>query len=116
MWDFLRQFFEFFTAKWQTQFGELQATLIAIKEDTMKASEQLNTLTQTVQQTAAQMATATQTISDKISQLVTQVANNDVGPAEIQTALQPQIDALNTVNTALQALAGAAPPPDQTPL
>ena len=111
MWEFLNEFFQFFTAKWQSQFTEL-------KEDLMKASEQLNTLTQAVQQTAAQMATATQTISDKIAQLTTQVANNDVGPAELAAALQPQIDALNTVNTALQALASATPPPppDQPPL
>jgi hypothetical protein len=59
-------------------------------------------LTQAVQQTAAQMAAATQTISD-------------VGPAEIQAALQPQIDALNAVNTTLQTLAGAAPPPPNQP-
>jgi hypothetical protein len=111
MWEFLSKLFDFFTAKWQAQFVEL-------KGEIMKASEQLNTLTQAVQQTAAQMATATQTISDKISQFATQIANNDVGPAEIQATLQPQIDALNTVNTALQALAGAAPPPppDQPPL
>ncbi len=110
MWEFLNEFFQFFTAKWQAQFTEL-------KGEIMKASEQLNTLTQAVQQTAAQMATASQTISDKISQLATQVANNDVGPAEIQAALQPQIDALNSVNTALQGLASATPPPpDQPPL
>ncbi len=110
MWEFLSKFFDFFTAKWQAQFVELRGEI-------MKASEQLNTLTQAVQQTAAQMATATQTISDKIAQLATQVANNDVGPAEIQAALQPQIDALNTVNAALQGLASATPPPpDQPPL
>lgn len=111
MWEFLNEFFQFFTAKWQAQFTEL-------KGEIMKASEQLTTLTQAVQQTAAQMATATQTISDKIAQLATLVANNDVGPAEIQAALQPQIDALNAVNTALQTLAGAVPPPppDQPPL
>ncbi len=118
MWDFLSQFFEFFTAKWQGQFGELQAKLIAIKEDTMKASEQLNTLTQAVQTAAGTVAQSCQTISDKLAALTAQVANNDVGPAEISAALQPQIDALNAVAATLQALAGgsAPPPPDQPPL
>ena len=104
MWEFFGKMFDFFTATWQAQFTEL-------KGEIMKASEQLNTLTQAVQQTAAQMATATQTISDKITQLVAQVANNDVGPAEIAAALQPQVEALNAVATTLQTLAGVTPPP-----
>ncbi len=32
MWDFLSRFFEFFTATWQGQLGELRKTLNYIKE------------------------------------------------------------------------------------
>ncbi len=110
MWEFLSKFFDFFTAKWQAQFVEL-------KGEIMRASEQLTTLTSAVATAAAGMAASCQAISDRLAALTTQIQNNDVGPAEIQAALQPQIDALNAVAATLQTLADAMPPmPDQPPL
>jgi hypothetical protein len=107
MWDFLKQFFDYYT-------GELREIMSELKGETMKASEQLTMLTQAVHTASVAITQSCQTISDKLTLLTAQVANNDVGPAEIAAALQPPIDALTAVASALATLAtGQAPPPDQ---
>ncbi len=117
MWDFLRQFFEFFTAKWQGQFGELQTTLQQTKETIMGFKEDFAAFQAAVQAKFDELTAALTEINTDITALMAATANTPPevlqGMQDIQTKLQGLVDAARA-DAALND--GTTQPPDQPPL
>ncbi len=113
MWDFLRQFFEFFTARWQGQFGELQTTLQQTQEIVMGFKEDFAAFQAATQAKFDELTASLTEINADITALMAATTNTPPevlqGMQDIQTKLQGLVDAAKA-DAALND--GATTPPD----
>jgi uncharacterized phage infection (PIP) family protein YhgE len=113
MWDFLEKFFDFFTVKWQRQFGELQTSQKQIKEIIMGIKEDFANFQANVQAKFDELNAALTEINSDITTLLAANANTPPevlqGMQDIQAKLQGLVDAAKT-DAALND--GAITPPD----
>ncbi len=118
MWDFLRQLFEFFTATWQKQIGELQTNLQQTKDLIMGIKEDFAAFQAGVQSKFDQLTASLAEINSDITALLAANANTppDVlqGMQDIQTRLQGIVDAAKADAALNDGV--TPPPPDQPPL
>ncbi len=118
MWDFLKALFEFFTVKWQAQFGEFTTSIQQMKELIMSFKEDFAAFQAAVQGKFDELNAALVEINSDITALL--AANTNTPPEvlqgmqDIQTKLQGLVDAARADAALNDGV--TPPPPDQPPL